>query len=227
MRRARALAALLLIAAPASCAESKPAGPRPTLHLMTSLPLLFAEEFALDAERPAVTEFLERKYRLEPVDLPSQLSAGATLLAVQPRALPPGELVVLDDWVRRGGRLVLLADPFLEWPSGRPLGDRLRPPVMFADTGLLGHWGLRLDAPDKRGPVKAGAPIGATLVSPGALARIGGSCTVLADGRYAECRVGRGLAIVITDADWLNVEQDDPNLTALERRIEAARDGTA
>jgi hypothetical protein len=225
MSHARALAALLLLAAPASCGEPVPAEPKPTLHLLTSLPLLFGEDFALDAERPAVTEFLERKYRLVPVDLPSELPARAILLAVQPRALPPSELVALDDWVRSGGRLVLLADPFLEWPSGRPLGDRLRPPVMFADTGLLGHWGLRLDSPDRRGPVETGAPIGAILVSPGELVRVGGECRILADARYAECHLGHGRADVVADVDWLNVERDDPNLPALEKRIEAVRNG--
>lgn len=224
MSRARALAALLLLAAPASCREAQPAAPKPTLHLLTSLPLLFGEGFALDAERPVVTAYLERSYRLAPVDLPSQLPAGATLLAVQPRALPPGELVALDQWVRGGGRLLLLADPFLEWPSGRPLGDRLRPPILFADTGLLGHWGLRLDSPDKRGPVAVGRPIGATLVSPGSLVRTGGNCRIAADGRYADCRLGRGRAIVVADADWLNVEADSVNLPALDALIEAARD---
>ena len=225
MRPARALAALLLLlAAPAACRQPPPARAKPTLHLLTSLPLLFAEDFTLDSDKPAVTARLERRYRLAPVDLPSQLPEGATLLAVQPRALPPGELVALDQWVRGGGRLVLLADPFLEWPSARPLGDRLRPPILFADTGLLGHWGLRLDAPDKRGPVKAAAPIDATLVSPGELVRTGGNCTIRSNGRYAECRLGRGRAIVVADADWLNVGEDDPNLLALEALLDADRD---
>ena len=223
MSPARALAALLLLAAPASCREPQPAEAKPTLHLLTSLPLLFGEGFALDAERPAVTAYLERTYRLAPIDLPSELPGGATLLAIQPRALPPGELVALDEWVRGGGRLVLLADAFLEWPCARPLGDRLRPPILFADTGLLGHWGLRLDSPDQRGPVAAGPPIGATLVSPGTLVRTGGRCNVLAEGRYADCRLGRGRAIVVADADWLNVEEG-PNLRALQALIEAARD---
>ena len=70
----------------------------------------------------------------------------------QPNAQTAENLVALDAWVRRGGRVLLLADPLLEWPNQRALGDPLRPPVMFADTGLLGHWGLRLDTPDRRGP---------------------------------------------------------------------------
>ena len=70
----------------------------------------------------------------------------------QPQAQPAEALVELDAWVRRGGRVLLLADPALEWPSERPLGDLLRPPAAFADTGLLGHWGLTLTPPEARGP---------------------------------------------------------------------------
>ena len=54
-----------------------------------------------------------------------------------PLAQPAEALVDLDRWVRDGGRVLLLADPQLEWPSERPLGDKLRPPPAFADTGLL------------------------------------------------------------------------------------------
>ena len=46
-----------------------------------------------------------------------------------PLAQPAEDLVALDDWVRGGGRVLLLADPMLEWPSKRPLGDPLRPPA--------------------------------------------------------------------------------------------------
>ena len=82
----------------------------------------------------AAVTALEQDYALTAIDLPSQVPPGATLLAIQPRALPAEELVALDNWVRDGGRIVLLADPMLEWPSERPLGDRLRPPTMFASS---------------------------------------------------------------------------------------------
>ena len=95
-------------------------------------------------------------------------------MMAQPRAQTAENLVALDDWVRRGGRLLLFADPMLEWPSDRALGDPTRPPAMFADTGLLAHWGLRLDAPDVRGPAKGRISGHDVLtVSPGALA---GTC---------------------------------------------------
>lgn len=217
----RLLTALTVVLAAAACGDGKTAPPKekPKLHLITPLPLLFSESFGLDAKQPAITSFLESRYRLRAIDLPSQVPTGATLLMIQPRALPAEELVALDDWVRAGGRLVLLADPRLEWPSERPLGDPLRPPPMFADTGLLQHWGLRLDAPDKAGPVENGD---ATYVSPGRL--VGdGPCVVESGGIVARCRLGKGRATVVADADWLNealVEGHGGEFDSQERALE-------
>lgn len=180
---------------------------RPTLFLLTSLPLLFPDDMRLDAEGPAVTSALEAEFRIDPVDLPRQLPEGAILLAIQPRALPTDALVELDDWVRRGGRIVLLADPMLEWPSKRPLGDKLRPPMAFADTGLLTHWGLRLDAPDERGPKRRGKGDDEIVyVSAGTLVAAGKSCRIEGSGAIARCAIGKGKAIVVADADWLHEE---------------------
>ena len=204
------LAALALLAA-VSCREGAAPGDRPELHLLTSLPLLFGEQFSLDGERPAVAQWLEQRYRLTAIDLPSQLLPGATLLMIQPRALPAEELVALDDWVRRGGRLLLLADPRLEWPSERPLGDPLRPPPMFSDTGLLGHWGLTLEAPERTGPVTIS---GVTYRSPGMLRATGAQCDVAQDVS-ARCRIGRGRAVVVADADWLAGQSNHDSLGAL------------
>ena len=93
----------------------------------------------------------------------------------------------------------------LEWPSSRPLGDPLRPPPMFMDTGLLQHWGLRLNAPEERGVTsrKLGA-FDVLTVSPGSLH---GGCAISADRLAAHCRIGRGRAIIVADADFL-----DPSL---------------
>lgn len=215
---------------------------KPELYLLTSLPLLFGERFTLDMEQPLITGYLQDRYRLKAIDLPSQVPAGGTLLMVQPRALPAEELVALDRWVRNGGRLVLLADPLLEWPSERPLGDLLRPPPMFADTGLLGHWGLRLDAPDERGPTHVRIPatkpserdfeLNVLLISPGRLVSLGSrGCSRILDARYAECNLDKGRAIVVADADWLNLDEvkkagGEPgwNAVALDTVIKVARD---
>ena len=180
---------------------------KPTLYVLTSLPLLFDEGFAIGPATGEAAVLLREHYTLKPIDLPSQLPPGATLLAAQPRALPAEELVVLDAWVRGGGRMLLLADPMLEWPSERPFGDRLRPPLAYADTGLLLHWGLRLDAPDKRGLHSFRNEMAdVDTLSPGRIVKIGSDCKTDDVAISAFCRLGRGEATVIADADWLNVE---------------------
>ena len=97
---------------------------------------------------------------------------------------------------------MLLADPMLEWPSKRPLGDPLRPPPMFMDTGLLAHWGLRLDAPEAAGTqLRKLGDITILTASPGELE---GTCAISADRLVAHCEGGRGRATIVADADFLN-----------------------
>jgi hypothetical protein len=181
----------------------RPVAERPVLMLLTSLPLMFSEDFSLSGGSPALTR-LQQRYRVVPISVtsPTELAKGRLLLMAQPLAQTAENLVALDDWVRRGGRVMILADPLLEWPSKRPLGDPLRPPPMFADTGLLGHWGLRLDAPDTSGAAArrlAGYRI--VTVSPGALY---GRCRISQDRLVATCDVGKGEAVVIADADFID-----------------------
>jgi hypothetical protein len=179
---------------------------KPVLLLLTSLPLVFGEDFSIqDGGSPALAA-LETRYKVVPISVADrpELAKGRLLLMAHPLAQPAEDLVALDRWVRGGGRVLLLADPMLEWPSKRPLGDPLRPAPMFMDTGLLAHWGLRLDAPDDRGPRSgkiAGFPV--ITVSPGALS---GECPVAGGGLVAHCRLGAGGATVIADADWLDVD---------------------
>lgn len=187
--------------------KDEPPAQRPTLLLLTSLPLVFGEQFSIeDAGSPAL-KALQSRYRVVPISVtdPRELAKGQLLLMAHPLAQPAEDLVALDQWVRRGGRLLLLADPMLDWPSERPLGDPLRPPPMFMDTGLLGHWGLRLDAPDKRGeqPRKLGGEDILTS-SPGSLQ---GSCAISADRLVARCRIGKGVAAVVADADLLDTDR--------------------
>jgi hypothetical protein len=184
----------------------RPEAERPTLLLLTSLPLVFGEQFSIEGGGSSALRALETRYRVVPISVTDQaeLSKGKLLLMAHPRAQPAEDLVALDQWARRGGRVLLLADPMLEWPSDRPLGDPLRPPPMYADTGLLGHWGLRLDAPDQRGP-KSGrlGRYDVLTVSPGALS---GGCEISRDRLIAHCRLGQGRATVVADADFLNVD---------------------
>lgn len=214
---AAALAVALLNRSPAA-PRPRPAAERSPLLLLTSLPLVFGEDFSLQGGGSKALNALETRYRVVPISVTdrAELAKGRLLLMAHPLAQPAEDLVALDAWVRGGGRVLLLADPLLEWPSARPLGDPLRPPPMFMDTGLLAHWGLRLDAPDQRGPKseKLGGYDVAT-VSPGVLY---GGCHISADRLVATCLVGRGRATVVADADWLDVDRIDGaghNLDAL------------
>jgi hypothetical protein len=196
--------------------------------LLTALPIAFPETFTLDSDESAVLEALSSRYRVIPISVAQAdiLQEHLLLLMAQPQAQPGQMLVDLDEWVRGGGRILLLADPALEWPSELALGDRRRAPMAFADTGLLGHWGLRLDAPDRPGPVRIelnGRTVHAS--SPGSLVATGGYCDVSARGLIARCRIGRGFASVIADADVLDVENmSEPakraNLGLLLRELE-------
>jgi len=188
----------------------RPASERPTLLLLTSLPLVFGEDFSLQNNGSPALAALQTRYRVVPISVadPPELAKARLLLMAHPLAQPAEDLVTLDRWVRGGGRVLLLADPMLEWPSKRPLGDILRPPPMFMDTGLLAHWGLRLDAPDRPG-LKREKLGGFEVVtdSPGALF---GGCRINADRLVAHCQVGRGEATVVADADLLDTAELGP-----------------
>ena len=195
----------------------------PALLLLTSLPLMFGEQFSLENGGSDELTELEKHYRVLPISVtdPAELARGQLLLMAHPPAQTAEDLVALDEWVRGGGKVLLLADPMLEWPSARPLGDALRPPPMFADTGLLGHWGLRLDTPEQRGPMSRRLGGHEVLTaSPGSLH---GACQISADRLVAHCRVGKGTATVVADADFLNLRQlDGPtqnNLAALVEEL--------
>lgn len=221
MSRARARAVALVIALLVAAAVAmavlgrgpgrlppRAPGDRPTLLLLTSLPLVFSEQFSLAGGGSPALSALEARYHVVPISVAdeTELSKGRLLLMAHPSAQPAEDLVALDDWVRRGGRVLLLADPMLEWPSSRPLGDPLRPSPMFMDTGLLTHWGLRLDAPDRRGlRMEKMGDFQVLTASPGTLS---GRCDIASNGFVARCRLGAGRAIVVADADILNVETD-------------------
>jgi len=225
MSRARWGVVLLLASALAlaALAFSRPRPPRPpeakpTLLLLTSLPLVFGEQFSLhDAGSPTL-KALETRYRVVPISVtgPTDLSKGRVLLMAHPLAQTAENLVALDAWVRRGGRVLLLADPLLEWPSERPLGDPLRPPAMFMDTGLLQHWGVSLAGPDRRGPqLRRLGGRDVLTVSPGSLE---GACEIAGDHFVAHCRVGQGRATIVADADLLDTRH-------LDRRAASNLDG--
>jgi len=198
---------------------------RPDLALLTSLPIVFGENFGLETPASPLLQKLDARFRVRPVDGPEQLARGGLLLAIQPQALTAERLVALDAWVRDGGRLVLLADPRLVWESKRPLGDHFRPPVVFPDTGLLQRWGLEL-APEIDNPAEAvdvdlGGGVQTSISGMGRLNRRSGSCSLSTGGRAAWCRLGQGHAIVVADADFAMspLAEHQQALVALVQRI--------
>jgi len=183
----------------------RPASERPTLLLVTSLPLMFGEGFSLQQTGSSAVKALETRYRVVPISVadPADLGMGRLLLMAHPPAQPAEDLVALDQWVRGGGRVLLLADPMLEWPSERPVGDPLRPPPIFMDTGLLAHWGLRLDAPEERGAVRK--ELGGFDVITASPGRLFGKCEISEDRMVARCTLGKGRATIVADADILDM----------------------
>jgi hypothetical protein len=191
-------------------------GTQPSLALLTSLPLVFGERMTLTGGGSKVLDALERRYDVIPVATadPSNLRQAPILFMAHALAQPAQTLVGLDHWVRAGGKLLLLADPALEWESERPLGDPLRASPMFPDTGLLGHWGLRLDAPEERGPTPR--EIAGRRVLTNSPGELHGTCMITEDRLIADCRIGKGRAIIIADADFLEAgSSTQENLDAL------------
>lgn len=189
--------------------------PRSRIVLMSSLPLVYGDRADMNAliagkgDPHPLYAALDAAHDLVVADvLDSDVLAKADLaLLIQPRALPPQALVALDGYVRAGGKLLLFADPQLEWPSRLGLADP-RGPVRSALTSpLLAHWGLELINPEMDAVTlpKSGAILhyaGQFVPIPG---KTGDAGCMLGEGGYvARCRLGRGRAILVADADLLN-----------------------
>lgn len=203
-----ALTAAWLLLLASSPVPAPPAEPRPPVMLMTGLPLVWGEAGPFDpASRPAAayTE-LQKDFDFRPVDVldKESLGQGRLLFLAQPQRLAPAELAALDLWIRRGGRALILTDPSLTWPSELPLGDVRRPPPIGLLAPLLGHWRLALDPPAEAGKVSAkwnGRRL--AMDSPGRLRSLSPDCSVAEGGWTAICRLGRGTARLVADADLM------------------------
>jgi hypothetical protein len=186
---------------------------KPDLMLLTALPLVWGELGPLDASsKPAAAfKFLEREFAIRSLDVldRTSLGSGTLLFLAQPRALAPAEFVALDDWVRNGGRALILTDPALIWPSELPLGDIRRPPAIGLLGPVLEHWGLRLGPPaEPRAELQqirsAGANRRLVMFARGRFSSDNGLCTLALDALLADCRIGKGRAILLADADMLH-----------------------
>lgn len=188
--------------------------PRPELSVMTALPLgpirggdipqVLRGKAGPD---PVATE-LSRYFQLQFIDFlsPSSLRQKRLFLA-HPRALQPAELVALDDWVRGGGKTLILADPSLNWPSGLPLGDPRRPPVTSLLDPLLAHWGLILEPAGQSRAINRRRMANGRMLATAGESRFrlsGRDCILQAEALLARCRLGRGEVLLVADADLLN-----------------------
>lgn len=192
---------------------AEPARGRPTLLLLTGLPLVWGESGPFDpASRPiAAYRYLEREFAVRPIDYLDARTLGSNnlLLLAQPHALAPVELVALDAWVRRGGHLLILADPDLVWPTAVALGDPRRPPPTSMLAPLLDHWGVGLGPPKDRGTRMIYLRDGRerrrlVLAAPGRFSADNRHCRIAAQAWFAACRIGAGRALLIADADFLH-----------------------
>lgn len=218
-----------VLAAAAWQGADRPAAVRPAIGVMAGVPM---QGVPLGAARgvPApeaigmrspLWQGLEARFRPRPLDtLDAACLKGLTaLLLIQPRRLMPVELVALDDWVRGGGRLVALADPLLHWPDPRPLGHPARAPLTSLLDPLLTHWGLRLEPAEGRDAPERLRLAGGGMVQLSGASRFvtqgDGDCALHEGGLIARCRIGRGTALLVADADWANdplwtMAPDDP-----------------
>ncbi len=204
----------------AGFAAMRPADSRPKLPLglMTTLPLVWSEggievNLAKDAGQHPTFSRLSAHYDITPID---DLEAWAPkskqmLLLAQPRAFAPRELVRLDNWVRQGGLVLILADPALQWGSLYPLGDKRRPLFTSMLSPLFAFWGLELVLPLEDEVPASMRKIGLfhirTVTAGEWLPKESAAtnrCAILAKGLLADCRIGKGRALLVADADFLD-----------------------
>lgn len=219
------IAAALLALAACHGAPGGEAASQTKLGLMSSLPLywpLGADVAAIAGGRAAVPwqrAALSGDYAIEPLDTLSSIPAlspnapptdpleGLMRLAViQPRGLSPADNVALDDWVRAGGRLLLVLDPALTGDYDLPLGDPRRPVDTALILPVVGRWGLAVSFDEAQVSAVVQSRLGETrlpLAQPGRIAitdPAAAQCTLLADSAAALCRVGQGQVTLIADA---------------------------
>jgi hypothetical protein len=228
-------------------------GAKPALGLMTTLPLQWSEggieaDIADDARPHPAYARLQAQYDIRPLDDFSGLHKQplALMLLAQPRALAPSELVALDAWVRGGGRLLILADPALQWGSLYSLGDKRRPLFTSLLSPLFSHWGIELVLPmtDAQAVVLREVDgLSIRTQTPGEwLPKVGevfAKCEIAPHKLLADCRVGKGRALLVADADLLDTvywegqgvravtgNDEFGNMLWVEAMLLALRDGT-
>lgn len=192
------LAAVLVWRGPAQPVRPVPA--RPDLAVITGLPLFWDEAGQGGPRDAPIVTLLRTRFTVIPMDDPLQLtgSGARRLLLAQPRALAPAQLVAIDQWVRDGGTILVLADPLLRWPSSLPLGDRRRAPSISQLQPLLHHWGAAPLAIEDREVRR--------IIDGDLLTLSGAQLYAMGDDRRIvhRKRLGRGEVVLLGDADLID-----------------------
>lgn len=215
-------APLALMACDAGGAEanSKTRGePLAKVGLVSTLPIYWPESAEFgdilrdDGKKSWVRQAIEAEYVLAPLDTfdLATLADIDLLILAQPRALSAAENVALDDWVRRGGRVLVFADPMLTFHSRFPIGDRRRPQDVVLLSPILARWGLELkyddSQPERERMVKTTAGAIPVNLAGRFLARetsAPSDCAIAAEALMARCSIGEGKALLIADAAMLD-----------------------
>jgi ABC-type uncharacterized transport system len=191
---------------------------KPALAVITSLPLLWPEgdftgALANDSPALSVKQRLERNFEIIPIDNLDHLESRKLRVALlaQPRSFAPAELVALENWIKAGGRALILADPAVQWESSYPIGDSRRPLFTTMLSPLFAHWGIQLTFPMEQLDGQRDVNVQGRrlqLAAYGAWQLSGESdvaeCVISADQLLAECKIGNGRALLLADADLLS-----------------------
>jgi hypothetical protein len=201
-------------------ASAQPEDKKPILGLTSTLPLRWGEGGISDIGSlsnnplPAYLR-LSKKYQVKLIDevtRPSMRKYSRVLMA-QPRSFAPSEFAALDEWVRAGGYLVVLSDPALQWESVYPLGDKRRPLFTSLFSPIFSHWGLEMvllmetstngeNVIELENQSIRTVTVGAWQPLPKSTA----ICTIKNNAVLADCKIGKGRAVLLADADMLNEE---------------------
>lgn len=224
-------------ASDADTATSPVARKAPELAVMTSLPILWAEggvDTVLSGENAGnwIRTVLDGHFQPVPIDRLTQLADQDFLLLAQPRALAGDENVALDEWVRGGGRALLLADPMLTAHSRYRLGDARAPQPVALLSPILGRWGLELvfdpaQSPDER---VSDGPLAIPVRMAGRWQLTGqgheSTCKLSEDALVARCIIGRGDVLLVADAAFVEdgVDASESTRSAFSRVLKSAFD---
>jgi hypothetical protein len=233
-------AAALLLGAALWYAQARSAADEQRLGLFTTLPILWNEAAdvadLLRQDQPAphwARQELAHRGALVPLDLLAgpkgrgPLADVDLLVMAQPRPLSPDENFALDQWVKAGGHLLLLADPALTQESAFGLADPRRPQAVVLLSPILRHWGLELEFDDQQpfGERRAEVMEVAVPVNlPGRFRTKGqANCRLWSEGLAVTCKLGKGRLVALADAAVLEPgDADGARRNAFAWLLEAA-----